>query len=196
MSSGRTILYMVRHAESPFKFGEERTRGLSDKGAAHAQELAHIFASIPVHLIISSPYVRAVDTVNPIAKSKGLEVVLHEELKERMIEGLEHRSDWEVLERAIKASFEDLDYSLEGGESTRQMQQRAIPIIEQILDEYSEKSIILGTHGNIMVAILNYYDSQYGYDFWAGTSKPDIYRLEFEGKRLVQVECMWEKVTG
>lgn len=191
MTAGRTRLYMVRHAESPFIFGEERTRGLSDKGAAHAQELAEIFASIPVNLVISSPYTRAVDTVKPTAKSKGLEVALHEELKERRIEGLDYRAEWEVLERAIQTSFEDLDYALEGGESTRQTQQRAIPIIEQILEEYSEKSIVLGTHGNIMVAIMNYYDSQYGYEFWAGTSKPDIYLLEFEGNRLVQVERLW-----
>lgn len=184
---------MVRHAESPFIHGKERTRGLSDKGVGHAQELAKIFASITVDLVISSPYTRAVDTVLPIADSKGLQVVLYEELKERPIEGLDYRSGWEVLERAIQVSFEDLDYALEGGESTRQAQQRAIPVIEQILNEYKEKSVVLGTHGNIMAAIMNYYDPQYGHEFWSGTSKPDIYLLEFEGNRLVQVNRLWEE---
>lgn len=34
----KTTIYMVRHAESPFVFGEEKTRGLSEKGLTDSRK--------------------------------------------------------------------------------------------------------------------------------------------------------------
>lgn len=34
-----------------------------------------------------------------------------------------------------------------------------------------EKNIIISTHGNMMILIMNENDQQYGYDFGKGTSK-------------------------
>jgi 2,3-bisphosphoglycerate-dependent phosphoglycerate mutase len=44
-----------------------------------------------------------------------------------------------------------------------------------------------------MTIILNYFDSNYGFEFWKQTSKPDIYRLEFEEKELNLVERLWNQ---
>ncbi|WP_084760564.1 histidine phosphatase family protein [Cohnella panacarvi] len=77
------------------------------------------------------------------------------------------------------------------GETTRHAQDRAIPRIKQLLAEFAGKKIAIGTHGNIMTIILNYFDGSHGYEFWAQTSKPDIYKLEFDGERFVQVERLW-----
>ena len=54
------------------------------------------------------------------------------------------------------------------------------------------QKIAIGTHGNIMTIILNYFDKNYGYDFWLQTSKPDIYKLEFDGIELLRVNRLWE----
>ncbi|WP_246231534.1 histidine phosphatase family protein [Sporosarcina jiandibaonis] len=186
-----TSIYMIRHAESPFIFGEERTRKLSKDGEIEAGKVAKIMLSEKIDAIVSSPFARSIQTIEEIATTQNLEIKLYEELRERMIKG-NYSLPWEEVEPAIKRSFEDKDYCLSGGETTRQAQERAVPIIKQLLKEYEGKSIVLGTHGNIMTIIMNYFDGKYGYDFWASTSKPDIYKLVFSDGKLIEVKRIWE----
>ncbi len=101
---------------------------------------------------------------------------------------------WKELLIAIDKSFIDIDYSLEGGESTRKAQQRAIPIIDKLLCEYKGKNIVIGTHGNIMTIIMNYYNKEYGFEFWNSTSMPDIYKMTFEFDRLKDIERLWQPI--
>lgn len=98
----------------------------------------------------------------------------------------------EELLMAIEKSFSDVDYCLPEGESTTQAQVRAIPMIKQLITEYRGKKIAIGTHGNIMTIILQYFDKSYGFDFWMQTSKPDIYKLEFEDAELIEVVRLWQ----
>ncbi|WP_152657694.1 histidine phosphatase family protein [Oceanobacillus sp. CFH 90083] len=186
-----TWIYMVRHAESPFKFGEERTRRLSAEGEIDAQKVCNVLLDKQVDSIVSSPYTRAVQTVQVLAEQKGLAITEYEALKERAIKGLNYKLSEQELLKAVKKSFEDKNYCLSGGESTFQAQNRSIPIIKRLLEDYAGKHIVIGTHGNIMTIIMNYFDDAYGYDFWKSTSKPDIYRLEFEGEHLKAVERLW-----
>lgn len=187
-----TNIYMVRHAESPFVFGEEQTRGLSEEGFMMARHAAELLKDVELAAIISSNYVRAIQTVQALADQRGLPVLELESLRERPIKGLDYKAPWEELLVAIERSFADWDYALDGGETTRAAQQRAIPVIEQILEQYKGKNVAMGTHGNIMTIIMNYYDQQYDYDFWMSTSKPDIYRLAFEQGKLHHVERIWD----
>ena len=71
---------MVRHAESPFEFGQERTRGLSAEGFLAAKQVAEFFAGVDIHYIASSPYTRAKQTIQYIAEQKSLDIVEYEEL--------------------------------------------------------------------------------------------------------------------
>lgn len=187
-----TTIYMVRHAESPYIFGEERIRGLSPEGAMEAVKVADLLESEEIHLVCSSSYERAKATVRELAARRQLEIQEFDELIERSILGLHQQMSWELIEEAIKASFDNLDYALEGGETTRETQMRAIPVIEKLLEEYAGKTIAIGTHGNIMTIIMNYYDNRYGYAFWKETSKPDIYRMTFQENRLLVVERIWK----
>lgn len=182
---------MVRHAESPFVFGEERSRGLSEDGLKAAMQVANLLDSEEIHCIVSSTYERAKQTVQFLAERKGLPIVEYEELRERPIKGLDYQSSWKELLKAIETSFSDIDYALEGGESTRQAQHRVIPIINMLLEEYQGKNIAIGTHGNIMTIIINFFNKNYGYEFWNSTSKPDIYKLAFSNGQLQSVERMW-----
>jgi 2,3-bisphosphoglycerate-dependent phosphoglycerate mutase len=187
-----TIIYKVRHAESPFEFGQERTRGLSAEGFEDAKRVAAYFSDNDVHYMASSPYTRAKQTIQYIADQKSLNIVEYEELIERPIKGLEYKTTWGVLNEAIRRSFVDKDFALEGGESTRIAQQRSIPIIESLLQKQQGRNIIIGTHGNIMTIMMNYFDEQYGFDFWNATSKPDIYKMTFDQQQLKQVERVWK----
>jgi len=188
----KTNIYMIRHAESPFVFGEERTRGLSEDGFKAAMKVADVLEQEEMHCIVSSTYERAKQTVQFLAERKGLPIIEYEDLRERPIKGLDYQSSWEELLKAIETSFQDIDYALEGGESTRQVQNRAIPIINKLLEEYCGKNIAIGTHGNIMTIIMNYFDTNYGYEFWNSTSKPDIYKLAFYDGQLQSIERIWK----
>lgn len=72
------------------------------------------------------------------------------------------------------------------------MQNRSLPIIKSILNNYEGKTIIIGTHGNVMTIIMNYFNSEYGYDFWKSTTKPDIYKLTFSKIKLLEVQRIWK----
>lgn len=50
-----TVIYMVRHGDSP-KIGNERTRGLTDKGHIDAQIVTGILKNKEIDAVISSPY--------------------------------------------------------------------------------------------------------------------------------------------
>lgn len=152
-----TTIYLVRHAESPYIAGQELTRGLSPAGWLAAQKVADMLQAADIHVIVSSPYARAKQTVQVLAERKGLPILEFEALRERLIIGQDYNAEWNEVVRAIEKSFTDLDYSLEAGESTGRAQERSLPVIRQLLADYPGKNIVIGTHGNIMTCILNFF---------------------------------------
>jgi 2,3-bisphosphoglycerate-dependent phosphoglycerate mutase len=184
----KTYIYFLRHAVSPFVFGNEKARSLSDEGRQAASKVAERLVNEGINIIASSSYIRAIETVQPLADLLNKPIHEFEELRERPIKGLDYELTEDELLVGIEQSFQDIDYCLEGGETTRAAQNRAIPVIEKLLYEYAGQKIVIGTHGNIMTIILKYYDNSYGYAFWQQTTKPDIYKLTFEGLKLNKVE--------
>lgn len=57
----------------------------------------------------------------------------------------------------------------------------------------SEVEVAIGTHGNVMTLMMNYFDSTYGLDFLVHTSKPDIYRMEIVNNQLKEVKRLWKE---
>ncbi|ASA20811.1 histidine phosphatase family protein [Paenibacillus donghaensis] len=186
-----TSLYMVRHAASPFVVGEELKRGLSEQGLKDARVISDILMNEEIALLISSPYKRAIDTISFLAEALNQEIHRYEELRERAIVSTEIEIAHEEILRGIERSFSDVNYKMQGGESTLEAQKRVIPLIEKIINQYKGKKVAVGTHGNIMTIILNYFDQEYGYAFFAQTSKPDIYKLELDDLKLLRVERLW-----
>lgn len=186
----KTIIYMVRHAESPYTEGTERTRGLTLKGKGNAAQITEILKDEGIHTIFSSPYARAVLTLEGLATALGIDIQIMEDLRERHFSD-DHIRDEEFIP-ASKRMFEDPDYALPGGESNTVCQNRAVYVFKQILEEYQGKKVAIGTHGHVMTLMMNYFDASYGFDFSNQTSKPDIYKLEFEGMELEQVTRLWE----
>lgn len=188
-----THIYFVRHGIAPFSLELERAGGasLSEQGKADALRVAELLGSENIDVIVSSSYHRAKETVAPLAVQIQKEVIPYDELIERPIATLTYPISEEELLLGIEKSFTDIDFCMPEGETTRQAQERAIPIILKLLSDYEGKKIVIGTHGNIMTIILKYFDSNYGFEFWKQTSKPDIYKLEFKEKELKSVARLW-----
>ncbi|WLR42089.1 histidine phosphatase family protein [Bacillus carboniphilus] len=74
-----TYLYLVRHGDSP-KEGNERIRGLSEKGKRDALKVKDILIDEGIDVFVSSPYKRAILTIQPLANETGQGVKVHEDL--------------------------------------------------------------------------------------------------------------------
>ncbi|MBW7475792.1 histidine phosphatase family protein [Paenibacillus oenotherae] len=186
-----TFIYMVRHGESPKTEGTERTRGLTDKGKSDADRITELLREEGIEVFVSSPYQRAILTIQELARCSGQEVLIIEDLKERIFANEDSRMPDEELYPLLEKSFADPGFALTGGESNAACQRRAITVLKELLQAYRGRKIALGTHGAVMALMMGYYDHQYDLNFLLQTSKPDVYRMEFNDQELVEVRRMW-----
>jgi len=42
-----------------------------------------------------------------------------------------------------------------------------------------------------MTMMIHYFDSSYGYDFLNQLTKPDIYKMVFDGLELIDISRLW-----
>ncbi|MET3727102.1 2,3-bisphosphoglycerate-dependent phosphoglycerate mutase [Fictibacillus halophilus] len=187
-----TTVYMVRHGDSP-KEGNERTRGLTEKGYQDAQRLAELLRDKEIDVVVSSPYLRSILTVEQVALHTGKEVMVMEDLRERVFSSSGNRVDDKDLGPLLKKSFLNFSFSLEGAESNAACQKRAVLVLKELLRTYQEKNMVIGTHGAVMTLMMNYFNPSFDLKFLYSTTKPDIYRLEFNNEDLVSVERVWDK---
>lgn len=177
-----TNLYFVRHADSTYTPDELR-RPLSERGFADADKVTIIFKDANINRVISSPYQRAIQTVEGTASYFKKEIVIKEGFRERRIA----EKPVDDFPTAIRNLWKDWHFSLPGGESNAAAQKRGVRTTFEVLEKYCGENIVIGTHGNIMVLIMNYFAKQFGFDFWAELEMPAVYRMIFEGKSLIEV---------
>lgn len=187
-----TYIYMVRHGESPKLDGGERTRGLTEKGSLDVHKVTDILKTEGIDTFISSPYKRAVLTIEKTANLYEREILIYENLKECMFSsGDQVISDKEVYP-LVQKMFSNPGYALAEGESYADCQRRVVKVLKEILMDFQGQKIVMGTYGLVMTLMMNYFDKQYGFEFLMNTSKPDIYKMEFKEKQLMNVERLWK----
>lgn len=186
-----TYIYMVRHGESPKTEGNERTRGLTEKGKLDVNRVTELLKDEGVDTFISSPYSRAMLTIEKLAHFYEKEILIDENLRECMFTSEDTiMSDKEVYP-LVKKMFSSPDFSLRGGESKEDCQNRAVAVLKDILTDFKGHKIVIGTHGLVMTLMMEYFDSQYGYEFLMETSKPDVYRMQFNDEQLIDIKRLW-----
>ena len=153
-----TTIYFIRHAESDFNDKDDRTRPLTVKGIADCALVTDFLHEREIDVVFSSPYKRAVDTVTGFAESVGLPVHTVEAFRER-----EHVwvDDWRSN---AEKQWADFSYKILGDESLAEVQERNITALGEILRQYRDNNIVIGTHGTALSTIINYYDRSYGFD--------------------------------
>lgn len=183
-----TNVYFVRHAHSTYTSDELR-RPLSVKGQADAEKITQILNKENIDYFISSPYKRAVQTVEGATHFFGKEVIIENGFKERKLSEV----PVENFDIAIIKVWAEPTFSFEGGESNIIAQKRGVEATLKVVERYEGSNIAIGTHGNLMVLILNYFDKKYGFNFWRELDMPDIYKLTFEEKTLKEVNRIWKR---
>ena len=187
-----TFIYFVRHGESPKTEGNERTRGLTDKGKSDALIITNLLMDEGIDIFISSPYRRAILTIEDAAKITNKEVLVFEDLRELVFIAEDKIYPDTELRSLVTRMFSNQDFYLPGGESINYCLDRAITVFKSILTKYKDKKIVIGTHGLIMTLIMGYYNPHYNLEFLMKTTKPDIYRMEFKEEILLETKRIWK----
>ncbi|OEH94397.1 phosphoglycerate mutase [Bacillus solimangrovi] len=177
-------IYIIRHCEAE---GQHSEAQLTEKGFAQSLQLSDFFSSTPIDQIISSPYKRAIQSVQPLAKRLHIEIDFNNLLTERVL-STNNLTDW--LEK-LKATYDDLELKFEGGESSQEAMERIVTVVEEVFNSEYE-NIIIVTHGNIMSLLLKYYNDNFGFDEWKNLSNPDIYLLQNQDNN-VSFERLWNQ---
>ena len=186
----KTEIYMVRHAHSTHNIETEATRPLSKQGFEDADQITEILKKEKINVVVSSSYVRAIQTVQGIADVLGTEVKLDARFRERDLAAKDYKI--EDTETAMKMCFDTPDFAHPGGETNNEVQKRGVEAFNEVIDTYKGKKIAIGIHGHIMTIIMNHYDDKYDYEFFKKTTKPDIYKMTFIDQKLMDVERLWE----
>ena len=78
-------LLLIRHASAGDRdewVGDDRPRPLDARGREQASRLRELLDDYEITRVLSSPAVRCVQTVEPLARSRGLDIEVRDELSE------------------------------------------------------------------------------------------------------------------
>lgn len=185
-SPNRTCLYFVRHAHSVYS-ADEYGRPLSERGYQDAQRVTEILKTENINRILSSPYRRAIETVEGISRFLGIEIERKEDFKERVVAS----HPVEDFALAMAKLWGDEQFAWPGGESNQTARARGVHAVKRVLETYPGENIVIATHGNLMVLTMNQFDSRYDFSFWKQLAMPDVYKLTFEGMQWREARRLW-----
>jgi 2,3-bisphosphoglycerate-dependent phosphoglycerate mutase len=170
----RTI-YIVRHCEA---VGQSPDAPLTREGVAQATQLADRLAGLLIERIISSPFLRATQSIVPLAQRLGLPIATDARLAERIL-CTANLPDWLAV---LQSTFDDLDRCFEGGESSRTAMQRGAAVVSES-ELHAADVTLLVTHGNLMTLLLKHFDQRIGFVEWQRLTNPDVYRVVLAPER-------------
>ncbi len=181
-----TYVYFIRHAEPNYSNHDDESRELTAKGLEDRKLVSEYLSDKKIDAVLSSPYKRAVDTVEHFAEINNLPVKTIYDFRERKV-----GNGWiDDFTDFTRRQWNDFSYKLSGGESLAEVQIRNIAALKEVLREYKDKNIAVGSHGTALSTIINYYESTFGYDDFYRIRElmPWIVILVFDGEKLQKIE--------
>jgi 2,3-bisphosphoglycerate-dependent phosphoglycerate mutase len=181
-----TIIYFVRHAEPDFSNHDDLTRPLTEKGKRDVELVNQFLEDKQIDIVLSSPFIRAIDTVKVFSDIINKEVQIIDGFRERKVDHcwIENFNEFSMMQ------WEDFEYKLKDGESLREVQNRNITSLKKVLADYQNKNIVIGSHGTALSTIINYYDPTYGYNEFNDIRglMPWIVKFTFDVERCIGIE--------
>lgn len=174
-------LYVTRHGQTQYNI-EVRICGKSDvmlteKGISQAYELADRMVGKKIDLIISSPLIRAKTTADIVGERIGADVIVDERLAER---------DYGAIDGTYEGTPGFMDkwvqfgYVYPEGESLLRVVQRVYNFIDDLKEKYSNKTVMVISHGGVCRVINSYFKSlsnEQFFEFNLGNCKLMEYEL-------------------
>lgn len=180
-----TKLYFVRHAQPDYRQGVNNTFALSEEGMKDRMKAFEALSDIRFDAAVSSPYRRSLDTIEPIVSAQGLTVKTDIRLRERDNPGGNSNTH-----EMFRKRWADFSFHEEGGESLGSTQKRNVAAVFDMLNEYKDKTVLVGTHGTALSTIINYFEPSFLCEqfFRIINFMPYVIRLDFDGEKYLGKE--------
>ncbi len=155
-------LYLIRHGETDYnnalRFQGQTDIPLNQKGIEQAEKAADFFRDIPLQAIYTSTLIRAKTTAEIIAGVKGMDVQETDALRE-MSFGIWENMNSKDIQKKYAKEWKDFFASparttIPQGESMLDVQKRAYPTVQEILDRYPEGDVAFVAHGGIIRVLM------------------------------------------
>ena len=159
-----TEIILIRHGETEWN-SQKRMQGhsnsdLSSVGQAQIQALGQWMKNVPFDLIYSSDSLRAKQTAEAITQFSGYELQFDQRLREKNLGVFEGLTSEEARERhpEVFRLFKTAGskYVIDEGESTQQLQDRALEIVNEIRIKHPEERVLLVTHGGFIRVVMKH----------------------------------------
>ena len=157
------MLYVVRHGKTPWN-AQKITMGrkdieLNEIGIEEAYTTSSKLMDYDFDLIICSPLKRTKQTANIINENRNIEIIYDERIIERCLGDLEGKPY-----TTNNDELWDIKYNLnsDGIETMEDFKNRVFEFLEETKNNYSDKNVLLVTHGGVSALINCYFnDSLY-----------------------------------
>lgn len=150
-------LIVVRHGQTDWNV-EGKIQGrtdipLNETGLKQAEDVGKKLKDVPIDVIICSPLTRTKQTAEGINKNRERQIPIQydERLLEQYFGEDEGKNRSEVL-------FRILEEKRENQETLQDVFNRVIPCIEEIIEKYEDKTVLIVTHGGAIVPIISYFN--------------------------------------
>ena len=159
-----TEIILIRHGETEWN-SQQRMQGhsnsdLSSVGQAQIQALGQWMKIVPFDHIYSSDSLRAKQTAEAITQFSGHELKIDLRLREKNLGVFEGLTSEEARERhpEVFRLFKTAGskYVIDEGESTQQLQDRALEIVDEIRIKHPEERVLLVTHGGLIRVVMKH----------------------------------------
>ncbi|WP_414052397.1 histidine phosphatase family protein [Macrococcus animalis] len=174
-------IYFIRHSIRDIRFKHDESAPLTEEGILLANGLVDVFKDKEISSIFSSPFKRAIVTVQPIAKDNEMEVDIINDFYERTV------GDWiDNFSEFAKQQWSDFDYKLENGESLNDVKARIIHAFDMLVEK-SEGDIIICGHGTSFSVLFNHLtNGAFGYDEFIEMKMPDVFEYVIGSNKIVK----------
>ncbi|MDR2407900.1 MAG: histidine phosphatase family protein [Bacteroidales bacterium] len=180
-------IYFIRHAQPDLTVHEDAIRPLTDKGLQDRELVTQYLSDKNINAIFSSPYQRTIETISHFAEKFKLDINYVDDFRERKI------GCWvEDIDAFYLRQWRDHNFKLENGESLIEAQSRVIHALEKILKQFNNHNLVISTHGFVLSALINYYDSLFGIDDFLQIVKimPFVSKFSFENNKCVEINSL------
>jgi probable phosphomutase (TIGR03848 family) len=157
------MLFLVRHGLTAVTgarlYGRTAGIHLDERGRRQAAALVDRFDGVGVTAVYASPLERCVETVEPLAAARGLEVRAAEGLVEmeagawtgRTLPSLRRTKLWRQVQE------EPSSFRFPGGESFVEAEARVVEAVHRIAARHPRGRVVVGTHGDLVRILVTHF---------------------------------------
>jgi probable phosphomutase (TIGR03848 family) len=159
------IFLLIRHGETDYNkkwhlSGRMPNVHINKKGEQQAQLVADSLKSAPIKAIYSSPMERTLETAEPLASARKLEVIPIQGLLEtdcgewqgQSVKKLRRQKIWKSVQQHPSL------FHFPGGESIAECQHRMVQVLETLRQQYTDQDLVACfSHADPIKQVVAYY---------------------------------------